>query len=328
MKNGETCLRYLLEPIADHLSDRDTTEIVVQRPGEIGIERDGCWLWREVPEFDYERLDAIGVLAGSLLSKRFDPANPICLTTLPDGQRCTVIRPPVTPTGTISLTIRIPSQLVHTVRDDDFSALMQAATNEPAHTSNADTELLRLYRACDWPAFFTAAVKAHKTIVATGAVGSGKTSVLRRLMQDIPSDERVITLEDTPEFGDLPIRNRVSLFYGAAGVSAEDAVETSLRMRPTRVAMQELRGSEAFAYLRLLAAGHPGGLTTWHAEEGDPWTPLALMTKTSVAGRNIPDDKLDVILRGLIDIVAYCRRDDSGFSVPSVYYRAAAEIDG
>jgi type IV secretion system protein VirB11 len=187
---------------------------------------------------------------------------------------------------------------------------------------------LRLYRACDWPAFFTAAVKAHKTIVATGAVGSGKTSVLRRLMQDIPSDERVITLEDTPEFGDLPIRNRVSLFYGAAGVSAEDAVETSLRMRPTRVAMQELRGSEAFAYLRLLAAGHPGGLTTWHAEEGDPWTPLALMTKTSVAGRNIPDDKLDVILRGLIDIVAYCRRDDSGFSVPSVYYRAAAELDG
>jgi hypothetical protein len=69
-------------------------------------------------------------------------------------------------------------------------------------------------------------------------------------------------------------------------------------------------------------------LTTWHAEEGDPWTPLALMTKTSVAGRNIPDDKLDVILRGLIDIVAYCRRDDSGFSVPSVYYRAAAELDG
>ena len=119
------------------------------------------------------------------------------------------------------------------------------------------------------------------------------------------------------------MRNRVSLFYGSANVSAENAVEASLRMRPDRVAMQELRGAEAFAYLRLLAAGHPGGLTTWHAEEGDPFTPLALMAKTSEAGRNIPDDKLLAILRSLIDIVAFCRRDARGFSVPSVYYRAA-----
>jgi hypothetical protein len=72
-----------------------------------------------------------------------------------------------------------------------------------------------------------------------------------------------------------------------------------------------------------ISRGHPGGLTTWHAEEGDPFTPLALMAKTSAAGRDIPDDKLLAILRRLIDIVAFCRRDARGFSVPSVYYRAA-----
>ena len=151
--------------------------------------------------------------------------------------------------------------------------------------------------------------RRKKTIAATGSTGSGKTSLLRRLMQEIPAEERLVTIEDTDEFGPLPLRNRVSLFYGSANVSAENAVEASLRMRPDRVAMQELRGAEAFAYLRLLAAGHPGGLTTWHAEEGDPFTPLALMAKTSEAGRNIPDDKLLAILRGLIDIVAFCRRD-------------------
>ena len=145
-------------------------------------------------------------------------------------------------------------------------------------------------------------------------------------MQEIPGDERLVTIEDTDEFGPLPLRNRVSMFYGSANVSAENAVEASLRMRPDRVAMQELRGAEAFAYLRLLAAGHPGGLTTWHAEEGDPFTPLALMAKTSEAGRNIPDDKLLAILRNLIDIVAFCRRDTHGFSVPSVYYRAAEAV--
>ena len=328
MRKGEATLRHLLVPIQDALDDPATTELVVQRPGEVGIEQQGEWYWRDVEAFDFRRLDAIGLVAGSLLSKPFDPAHPICMTTLPDGQRCTLCRPPVTAPGTISVTIRIPSKTVHTVRDADFGDLMREAeipafTGRPEGRGDADTELLALYHAQDWPAFFALAVKAKKTIAATGSTGSGKTSLLRRLMQEIPSEERLVTIEDTAEFGPLPLRNRVSLFYGAANVSAENAVEASLRMRPDRVAMQELRGAEAFAYLRLLAAGHPGGLTTWHAEEGDPFTPLALMAKTSEAGRNIPDDKLLDILRGLIDIVAFCRRDTRGFSVPSVYYRAA-----
>ena len=325
MRMGETTLRHLLAPIQDVLDDPATTEIVAQRPGEVGIEQHGKWWWRDVDAFDFRRLDAIGLLAGSMLSKPFDPASPICLTTLPDGQRCTICRPPVTAPGTISLTIRIPSKSIHTLRDPDFDDLMRVADNRPRGPNTADAELLDLYRTKDWSAFFSLAVKAHKTIAATGSVGSGKTSLLRRLMQDIPSEERLVTIEDTAEFGTLPLRNRVAMFYGAANVTAEHAVEASLRMRPDRVAMQELRGAEAFAYLRLLAAGHPGGLTTWHAEEGDPFTPLSLMAKTSEAGRNIPDEKLLIILQSLIDIVAFCRRDARGFSVPSVYYRVAHE---
>ena len=328
MRNGETTLRHLLAPIRDVLDDPATTEVVVQRPGEVGIEQHGQWSWRNVEAFDFQRLDAIGLLAGSLLSKAFDPAHPICMTSLPDGQRCTLCRPPVTAPGTISVTIRIPSKRVHTVRDPDFGDLMRAAeipafAGRPDQHGDADAELLALYQAQDWPAFFALAVRAKKTIAATGSTGSGKTSLLRRLIQEIPGDERLVTIEDTDEFGPLPLRNRVSLFYGSANVSAENAVEAALRMRPDRVAMQELRGAEAFAYLRLLAAGHPGGLTTWHAEEGDPFTPLALMAKTSEAGRNIPDDKLLAILKSLIDIVAFCRRDARRFSVPSVYYRVA-----
>ncbi len=84
------------------------TEIVIQRPEEIGIERAGKWLWRHVPEFTLGRLDAIGILAGSLLSKRFDPEHPICMTTLPDKQRCTLVGRPVTFPDTMSVTIRIP----------------------------------------------------------------------------------------------------------------------------------------------------------------------------------------------------------------------------
>lgn len=324
MRNGERTLRHLLGPIQTLLDTPEITEICINKPGEVGYERGGRWGWRTIRDFDLHRLDAIGLLAGSLLSKSFDPANPICMTTLPDGQRCTLCRPPVTPAGTVSITIRIPSQAVHTIHDADFNSLMRAATSHSSGHNAMDEELLTLYRAENWPSFFDLAVRARKTIAATGSTGSGKTSFIRRLMQHLPVEERVITIEDTPEFLTLPVRNRVSLFYGSANVTAEDLVQASLRMRPDRVALQELRGAEAFAYLRLLAAGHPGGMSSWHAEDGDPFTPLALMCKQHSAGKEIPDDKLDLILRGLIDIVAFCRRDENGFSVPSVYYRGAA----
>jgi type IV secretion system protein VirB11 len=154
MRNGETTLRHLLTPVQDVLDNPATTEIVVQRPGEVGIEQHGEWCWRNVEAFDFQRLDAIGLVAGSLLSKPFDPAHPICMTTLPDGQRCTLLRPPVTAPRTISVTIRIPSKVVHRVRDPDFGGLMREATipafaGRPDGHGDADAELLGLYHAKD-----------------------------------------------------------------------------------------------------------------------------------------------------------------------------------
>jgi type IV secretory pathway ATPase VirB11/archaellum biosynthesis ATPase len=123
-----------------------------------------------------------------------------------------------------------PSKAVHTVRDPDFNDLMRAATTRPDGHGDADAELLALYQAKDWPAFFALAVKAHQTIAATGSTGSGKTSLLRRLMQEIPGEERLVTIEDTDEFGPLPLRNRVSLFYGSANAMPSPL---SVRLRMT-----------------------------------------------------------------------------------------------
>jgi type IV secretion system protein VirB11 len=158
-------------------------------------------------------------------------------------------------------------------------------------------------------------------------VGSGKTTFLKRLQLEIPLHERLVTIEDTSEFGPLPHRNRVSLFYGSAGVSAEDAVMLSLRQRPDRIVMQELRGAEAFAFVRAMLAGHGGGLTTLHADRGADaaFEALAVMVKTHPAGKEIPDLKLVPLLRKLVDIVCWCTRDESGFHVPYVWFRDAEE---
>jgi type IV secretion system protein VirB11 len=327
MLPGERPLRAFIAPIATELEDDAVTEIVVNRPCEVGIERDGQWIWREVPQFTYERLEQIGILTCQLAGHDFDGEHPIGLATLPDGQRFTICRPPVTPSGTIGINIRVPSRTIGTGLDAGFDALTRY-TNAGAPPGAAVTrQLVELYHARDWSRFFPLAVRSHKTILATGVTGSGKTTLLKRLMQAIPLHERIVTIEDTAEFGPLPHRNRLSLFYGAACVTAEDAVRLSLRQRPDRVLMQELRGPEAFGFIRAQMAGHGGGMTTLHAERGAEaaFDTLAVLIKGHPDGKQIPDDKLMIRLRSLIDIVCWCTRDVAGFHMPYVWFRAAEE---
>jgi type IV secretion system protein VirB11 len=327
MRHGETALRYLLLPIRDYLDDKTVTEIVCQRPGEIGIERAGEWTWLDVPEFDFNTLDAIGLLGASLLAKTFDPYHPICLSELPDGQRLMMVRPPVTESGTISMTIRIPSQGEGRVWDDDFKALMRPVKSAAGVSSELDRRLLDFYHAGDWANFCSLAVRARKTIAVIGDTGSGKTTYLKRLMREIPLHERVITVEDKPEFGPMPHRNRVQMVFDGVTVTATEAVRTTLKMRPDRVLIQELTGAEAVAYARLLVAGHPGGLTTWHAGEDDPFTPLTVMAKLNNEGQHVDDDTLKAIYRRFVDIIVFCKCDKlkNEYSSKVIYFKAAQE---
>jgi len=333
MRPGETTLRRLLAPIQGPLDHPETTELIIQKPGEVGIEQRGKWQWINVPEFDFKRLDAISLLAGRLLSKDFDAAHPIVETTLPGRHRYTAIRPPITPEGTISITIRKPKDSVSPPKEQDFCNVSDNARHLVERHDPADEELLRLYHAKEWTAFFELAVRSRKTIAATGQQFSGKTTFLRKIMQAMPPEDRVVTVEDTDEFLDLPVgpdmrpmRNRVSMIYGAADVTAEKAILTTLRMRADRVAIQELRGAEAYAFLRIHAAGQRGSFATWHAHPHDPFTPLALMVRSHPNGREIPSEDLPVMLREAVDIVAYCYRNPvtDEFATPaSVYFRLA-----
>lgn len=325
MLDGERPLRAYLQPIRGFLDDPGVTEVVVNRPGEVGVEKRGQWSFHEIPPLTLDRLDQMGILACYALGRDFDGEHPIGLSSLPDGERFTIARPPVTSAGTISVTIRVPSHERRTIDDDDFLGLVRQTNIGEGKAAKITENLRSLYHLGDWQAFFRLAVKSGKTIIASGVTGSGKTTLLKRLMQEIPLDERIVTIEDTSEFGVLPNRNRVSLFYGSGGVTAEEVVKLSLRMRPDRVLMQELRGEEAFAFVRAMIAGHGGGQTTLHADRGDEaaFEALSVMVKTHPSGKEIPDPKLIPLLRRLVDIIAWCSRDEDGFHVPYVYFRDA-----
>ncbi len=326
MRSGESTLRRLLGPLAGPLDDPAVTEIVVNQPGEAGIETRKGWTWHDYPELSFTRLDAIATLAAAMSQQDVGPAQPLCATMLPDGQRLQICRPPVVAAGTVSLTIRRPSGFTPTINALAAGGLFARTEAVASHVHPLDRELADLHRAGDWSAFFPLAVRARKTIIATGATGSGKTTLCKALVRDIPLEERLVTIEDTAEFVGLPQRNLVSLFYskgnqGLARVSAEELMEAALRMRPDRVLMQELRDGAAFTFVRAIAAGHPGSITTCHAGSAEgAFDALRLMVKQHEAGRHLADDDVLRLLKSLVDVVVHCRRDASGFAIDEVYF--------
>ena len=326
MRGGENTLRLLLAPIADHLAALDVTEVVINRPGEVGVERGGCWTWHDVPEMTFVRLDAIATLCAGLSQQDVGPERPLCGSVLPDGQRVQICRPPAVAAGTLSLTIRRPSNFAPTISTLAAGGLF-ARTKAAASTVHfADAELVALHRAGDWERFLPLAVRSKKTIIVAGDTGSGKTTVAKALIQAMPLDERLITIEDTAEFIGLPQRNIVSLFYskgnqGLARVASEDLIEAALRMRPDRVLMQELRDGAAFTFVRSVAAGHPGSITTCHAgSAAGAFDALRLMVKQHDAGRHLADADIRALLNQLVDVVVYCRKEAGQFGIDQVYF--------
>jgi len=326
---GERTLRQLLAPLAQFLDDPGTTEIVVNRPGEVGVERQGQWAWHERPDLTFDRLDAIATLAAAMSQQDVGPAHPLCATVLPDGQRVQVCRPPAVAAGTISLTIRRPSAAVSDLGSLAAGGLFAGTAAAGPVRRPLDQELAQLHQAGEWGAFLKLAVRARKTIVVTGDTGSGKTTLAKALVREIPLEERLITIEDTAEFVGMPHRNVVALFYskggqGIAQVQSEELIEAALRMRPDRVLMQELRDGAAFTFVRSIAAGHPGSITTCHARSAEgAFDALRLMIKQHDAGKHLADADIQSLLTRLVDVVVHCeRRQDGTRHIPQLLFDA------
>lgn len=328
IRPGERTLRLLLQPIAGFLSAPGVTEIVCQRPGEVGVELRGAWTWHDIPELTFDRLDGIATLAAAMSQQDVGSDRPLCASMLPDGQRVQICRPPVVPAGTVSLTIRRPPDFAPTLAGLNDRGVF-AATAAQGATDKDNALLATLHEARDWAQFFPLAVRSHKTIILSGDTGSGKTTIAKALAREIPAHERVVTIEDTAELT-LPHRNRVSLVYskgeqGIARLRSEDLIEAALRMRPDRVIMGELRDGAAFTFVRSIAAGHPGSITTCHARSAEgAFTALGLMLKQHDAGKRLGDADATTMLRESIDIIAHCeKRADGSRAVSEIYFRSA-----
>jgi Flp pilus assembly CpaF family ATPase len=128
---------------------------------------------------------------------------------------------------------------------------------------------------------------------------------------------RMVTIETDDEYGDVGPDNKAPLFYDDTQISSDEAVRIALRLVPVEIALQEVRGAEAYSLLRAMNSGH-SGVTTWHAMEGSELDALCMMARQHPAGREMSEDRLMAMARDAFDVIAYCYRDDNEFRVSSV----------
>ncbi|WP_455918591.1 P-type DNA transfer ATPase VirB11 [Ensifer canadensis] len=318
-------VRQLLQPIAGLLQNPTLYEVVINRPGEVLTEGSAGWSRFDVAELTFDRLMRLARAVASHSHQAIDEARPILSANLPDDERIQIVIPPATTKGTVSITIRKPSSVSLSLGGLDAAGLFTVTAAAGDRADSPDTRLSKLYKAGNYAAFLEQSVVARKNIIISGATGSGKTTLSKALIQHIPSFERIITIEDTAELV-IPQPNHVRLFYskgeqGLAKIGPKELLESSLRMRPDRVLLQELRDGTAFYYIRNINSGHPGSITTVHADSAAlAFEQLTLLVKESDGGQDLARDDIRDLLKMLVDIVVQCKRVEGKFRVTEIWF--------
>lgn len=324
-------LQYLLKPLAQWLDDPTTEELCINRPGEIFVRQKGVFRLETLP-LEYADLEDIATLAGALRKQDVGPRNPLCATELPNGERLQICMPPSVPAGSMSMTIRKPGGSVSSLSTVTGRYVTQrwnkwGGRNEA--TERDSSELLSLYDAGNLEAFLHKAVTAKLTILLCGATGSGKTTMSKTLINSIPPTERLITIEDTLELV-ISQPNHVRLLYskdnmGLSKVTADLLLQASLRMKPDRILLQELRDDAAYTYINEVVSGHPGSITTIHGTNpGQAFKRLFSLIKGSPQGGNFNDQTLIDFLAAAIDLIIPFHNEGALYEIREVWFAADA----
>jgi type IV secretion system protein VirB11 len=318
-----------IAPLRKYLDDDAVTEVVINEPMMVGVERRGGWTWAVEEKLTLSALNELARAAAAHTSQDVTRENPICSTIFPTGERVQLVVPPVVPDGTVSITVRKPSTKTMTLADFEAGGLFTETKVAHKRVSPVEEKLLGLLHAGHHVDFFEMAVKNRLNILISGATGSGKTTFSKGLIKLIPENERLLTIEDTRELV-VPHKNVVHMLYskdgtGTAKVTAKELLESALRMRPDRILLQELRDGTAFFYLRNVNSGHPGSITTIHADSAElAFEQLTLLVKESDAGSDLARDDIRSLLKILVDVVVQMRKVNGEFKMTEIHYDPAA----
>lgn len=280
----------VIEPL---MEDPSVTEIMVNGPNNVFYEKSGKLYKSDIRFKDSQSLQTLISCFFANSNRPLNEANPISDLRLPDGSRANAVLPPIAPDGPI-ITIRKFTGIRH----DIITLIKQGFISEEASR------------------FLCECVRNKKTIFLCGGTGSGKTTFLNILSSFIPSDERVVTIEDSAELNLQGINNLVRLEARLPGpdgngeITIGSLIRAALRMRPDRIIVGEVRGTESADMMHALNTGHPGSMCTGHANSC--YEMLERLTGMVIAGSGLPFEAVMSQISIGIDLIIHITRNKEG----------------
>jgi type IV secretion system protein VirB11 len=310
---GGVYLAAFLAPFSQWLARTDVTDILVNTPGEVWVETTGGAMERHAaPEVTARNLTRLAAQIARVSRQGISRETPLLAASLPSGERIQIVLPPAT-RGEVALAIRKHVVADLTLSDyasgGAFSSVRLKPKDKPAKPDKPPKKA----KDGDVAALLQAAVAARKNILVSGGTGTGKTTFLNALLKEMPAADRLVLIEDAAEI-QLSHANAVGLIgvkgdTGQARITVDDLLQAALRMRPDRIIVGELRGVEALTFLRAVNTGHPGSVSTIHADSPDgALEQLALMSLA--AGASLTHSDLITYARSVVDVIVQLERVD------------------
>lgn len=303
------------------------TEIAVNRPNELFLKVRGKWQQHELKMGFRDCMSFAGAISDYHDGGSVTPEYPLRSVTLPGGERVQVVIPPATERETVSITIRKPSSIF--IDHETFVKQgFYTKLNKGFEVKNKQDELSLMFKDNCFEKFIPECLAKGKTMVFCSGTGAGKTTYANSVLQYIPNHLRIITIEDSDEAKLRFHKNHVKLYYPSEGesniVNPGSLLRSCFRMNPDRILMTEVRGAEAWDFLKASSSGHEGNMTTVHEKTPiDAVLGLVQRCYMNPECRNLP---FNIILRRVlsnIDVIMsmkYIDEEDMRFA-SDIYYR-------
>jgi len=301
-------LTEYLEPLSPYMADPLNTEIAINEPNRVWTESREGWKCHDV-DLPFKHCTLLADLIASYNKDSIGENKPVLSGILPTQERVQVVMPPACSQGAVSLTIRKFSNLELSLEQLNAQGAFSDVKKARHGLSPIEETLLNLHNEQRYYEFIQLAVKHHLNIIIGGATGSGKTVLSKGMIQLINPAERIVTIEDVHELFMHNFPNKVHLFYknkAGSNFTSQDALASCVRMKPDRILLSELRGPETLDYIESLNTGHPGSITSIHANNAwDVFSRLTSLIKKSEAGMTLDTDFIRSMCYQTIDVVLF-----------------------